>query len=112
MKMFDELLFGSRIEVAQSPLLDGPPLMFKPRLSAPIQRSQRRYVWHRLFELLPEMAQNRRRHVVQRSQCLASHADEAKLQGGTDPVPRSECLANGTPVPIIEREPSSQQEIG
>jgi len=92
--------------------LDGPPLMFKPCRSPPIQRSQRRYVWHSLFELTTEVAQDRRRHIVQRSQRRAGHAEEAKLQCDADPVPRPECLANGTLVAIIERKPSLQQEIG
>jgi hypothetical protein len=63
MKVFDEPLLNSRIEVAQSPLLDGPPLMFKPCPSPPIQRSQRRYVWHWLLELTTKMAQDRGRHI-------------------------------------------------
>jgi hypothetical protein len=50
--------------------------------------------------LQPEIAQNHRRHVVPRSQCRAGHTDEAELQRGTDPVPRSECLANRPPVSI------------
>jgi hypothetical protein len=112
MEVFDEPLLNSRIEVARSPLLDGPPLMFKPCPSAPIQCSQCRYVWNWLFELTTKMAQDRGRHIFQRSQCRAGHADEAELQGGTDPVPRSECLADGTPVAIIEREPLLQREIG
>jgi hypothetical protein len=86
MKMFREPLFDDRIKLAQSPLLDGPPLMFKPCPSAPIQRSQCRYVWSRLFELTTEMAQDRGRHILQRSQCGAGHAEESELQGGTDPV--------------------------
>ena len=40
-------LFDSRIKLAQSPLLDGPPLMCKPCRSPPIQRSQCRYAWNR-----------------------------------------------------------------
>jgi hypothetical protein len=56
MKMFGELLFDGWIKLAQSPLLDGPPLMGKPSRSPPVQRSQRRYVWHWLFELTTEVA--------------------------------------------------------
>jgi hypothetical protein len=47
--------------------------MFKACPSAPIQRSQCRYVWNRLFELTTEMAQDRGRHILQRSQCRAGH---------------------------------------
>jgi hypothetical protein len=110
--VFDEPLFNSRIKLAQSPLLDGPPLMFKPCPAAPIQRPQCCDVWNWLFELTTQMAQDRGRYIVQRSQCRAGHAYKAELQGGTDPVPRAECLADGTPVAIIEREPLLQQEIG
>ncbi len=56
MKVFGEPLFDDRIKLAQSPLLDRPPLMFKPCPAAPIQRSQRRYVWNLLFELTTEMS--------------------------------------------------------
>jgi hypothetical protein len=80
--------------------------MFKPRFPAPIQRSKRRYVWYWLLELATKMTQDSCRHIVQRSQSRAGHADEAELQGSTDPVPRPECLSNGTPVAIIEREAS------
>jgi hypothetical protein len=93
-------------------MLDGPPLMFKTCPSAPIQRSQCRYIWSPLSELTTEMAQDRDRHVLQRSQCGASHAEETKLQGGADPVSRSESLSDGAPVASIEREPLLQQEIG
>jgi hypothetical protein len=86
--------------------------MFKPCPLAPIHRSQCRYVWNWLFELTTKMAQDGGRYIFQRSQCGAGHTDEAELQGGTDPVPRSECLADGAPVAIIEREPLLQQEIG
>src|ERR1700693_2382795 len=112
MKVFDEPLSGSRIEVAQSPLLNRPPLMFKPCPSAPIQRSQCRYVWNRLFELTTEMVQNRRGQVFQRSQGCAGHPHEAELQGGTDPVSRSKCLADRAPVALIERKPLSQKVHG
>jgi hypothetical protein len=112
MKMFREPLFDCRIKLAQSPLFDGPPLMCKPCRSPPIQRSQCRYVWNRLPELTTEMAQNRSRHIFQRSQCRASQAEEAELQGGTDPVSRSESLADGAPVASVERKPLSQQEFG
>jgi hypothetical protein len=47
------------------------------------------------------MAQNRSRHVFQRSQCRADHADEAELQGDSDPMSRSKCLADRAPVAII-----------
>jgi hypothetical protein len=104
MKVFDEPLFDSRIKVAQSPLLDGPPLMFKPCPSAPIQRPQCRYVRNRLSELTTEMAQDRGRYILQRSQCGAGHAEESELQGGTDPVTRSECLADRAPIASIERK--------
>ena len=104
MKMFREPLFDSQIKLAQSPLLDGPPLMFKPCPSAPIQRSQRRDVWNWLFELTAEMSQDGGRHILQRSQCGAGHAEESELQGGTDPVTRSECLADRAPIASIERK--------
>jgi hypothetical protein len=58
------------------------------------------------------MAQNRSRHIFQRSQCRAGHAEKSELQGGTDPVSRSESLADRAPVASIERKPLSQQEIG
>jgi hypothetical protein len=58
------------------------------------------------------MAQDGRRYVLQRSQRRTGHSEEAKLEGDADPVPRSERLANGTPIAIIEGEPLLQQEIG
>jgi hypothetical protein len=70
------------------------------------------FICNGLFELTTEMPQDRGRYIFQRSQYRAGHAAEAELQGGTDPVPRSECLADCTPVAIIEREPSLHQEIG
>jgi hypothetical protein len=109
--MFSEPLFDSRIKLAQSPLLDGPPLMFKPSRPPPIQRSQSRYVWHRLFELATQMAKDRCRHIVHRSQCRAGHAEETELQRGADPLSRSESLTDRAPVACIERKPLSQQEI-
>jgi hypothetical protein len=112
MNMFREPMFDSRIKLAQSPLFDRPPLMCKPCRSAPIQRSQCRYVWNRLSELTTEMAQNRTRHIFQGSQCRAGHAEESELQGRTDPVSRSESLADRAPVASVERKPLLQQEIG
>ncbi len=50
--------------------------------------------------------------MIQRSQRRAGHVEETKLQGDADPVPRSERLANGTPIALIEREPLLQLEIG
>jgi hypothetical protein len=107
LKIFLEPLFNSRIKLAQSPLFDGPPLMCKSRRSPSIQRSQRRYVWNRLLELTTEMAQNRSRYIFQRPQCRAGHAEEAQLQGGTDPVSQSKSLADGAPVASTERKPLS-----
>src|SRR5277367_3353756 len=102
--MFREPLVDSRIKLAQSPLLDVRLLMCKPCRSPPIQCSQCRYVWNRLPELTTEMVRNRGRHIFQRSQCRAGQAEEAELQGGTDPVSRSESLADGPPVASIERK--------
>jgi hypothetical protein len=55
--------------------------------------------------LTTEMVQNRSRHIFQRSQCRAGHAEEAELQGGADPLSRSESLPDGPPVASIERKP-------
>lgn len=101
MQMFRELLFDGRIKLAQSPLLDGPLLMCKPCRSPSIQRPQCRYVRNRLSELTPEMAQNRSRHVFKRSQRRTRHTDKAQLKGSTDPMSRSECLADCAPIAII-----------
>src|ERR1700738_289709 len=76
--------------------------MCKPCRSPPIQRSQCVYVWNRLPELPTEMAQNRGRHIFERSQCRAGHAQEAELKGGTDPVPRSESPAHGIRLESID----------
>src|SRR5450755_760651 len=111
MQMFLEPLFDSRIKLAQSPLFDRPPLMCKPCRSPPIQRSQCRYVWRRLLELTAEMVQNRSRHIFQRSQCRASHAEEAELQGGADPLSRSESLPDSASVARIEHKPLLQNGI-
>jgi len=59
-----------------------------------------------------DVMQNRSRHIFQRSQCRAGHAEEAELQRGADPLSRPESLADGAPVASTERKPLLQQEIG
>src|SRR5260370_42275596 len=103
--MFRELLFDSRIKLAQSPLFDRPPLMFKPCPPPPIQRPQCRDVWNRLFELTTEMAQNRGGPILPRSQIRAGQADEAELPGRADPMSRSKCPAGRGPVSILGPDP-------
>jgi hypothetical protein len=75
--VFGESLFDTRIKLAQSPLLNGPTLVFESGLPASVQRTQCRYVGGWSHELATQVAQHRNRHVLKRPQCGTCHPNEA-----------------------------------